>query len=223
MEGSRNNQHRGLMGRGKIWFMFWVSGRTDTWTGEIVHLQPNGITYHPPIGGGSPRRTMLLMRHGRHLGTGSKTTASAQLWSSRPATPRPPSTPKPPRSKKSQLRSHSPRYYENKGAGRRALEPPSKPSQLPPLPEPKTSPLVLCPRPIHATGSSAAHLHRIRRGPLLVHRPIALVPASLDAVAEDAGRGRGGRQPLTCLVPAVVVDEEDVEGVDLSGDEAEDG
>lgn len=48
------------------------------------------------------------------------------------------------------------------------------------------------------------------------------MPAALDAVTVDARRPLWGRQPVADLLAAVVVDVEDVEGVDRSGEEAED-
>lgn len=67
---------------------------------------------------------------------------------------------------------------------------------------------------------SEAH-RRIGRRTFLVHGPVLLVTPSLHSVAEDAGSPLGRRQPLAYLVPAVVVDVEDVEGVECSGEEAE--
>lgn len=72
-----------------------------------------------------------------------------------------------------------------------------------------------------ATFLSAAH-RRIGRRTSLVHRPVPLISSSLHSVAEDAGGRLGGRQPLAYLVPAVVVDVEDVKGVERPGEEAED-
>lgn len=48
------------------------------------------------------------------------------------------------------------------------------------------------------------------------------MPAALDALAVDTRRPLRGGQPVPVLLAAVIVDVEDVEGVDRSGDEAED-
>lgn len=44
--------------------------------------------------------------------------------------------------------------------------------------------------------------------------------AVLDVFAVDAGRVRGGEAALACLLPAVVVDILEIEGVDVAGDVA---
>lgn len=57
---------------------------------------------------------------------------------------------------------------------------------------------------------------------MLLHRPVPPLSTALDAVTVDARRPLRGGQPVADLLAAVVVDVEDVEGVDRSGDEAED-
>lgn len=47
--------------------------------------------------------------------------------------------------------------------------------------------------------------------------------AALDAVAVDAGRTRCGEAALACLLPAVIVDVFEIEGVDVARDVAQNG
>ena len=55
----------------------------------------------------------------------------------------------------------------------------------------------------------------------LMQRPITPIPSALHAVAEDEGCPLGYRRAPFGLVPAVVVDVQDVQRVDRPGEEAE--